>query len=137
MQSLCRIHLTNNRKNLHPVMYQSPLNAATKIFKVRKAVYQPLISLREDKFILVLESMNISDPPRDKQYCLGCSVCHCQRIPNSIITAHTPCLADVAWSAIKFNATWFAFSLQCPLGLVLYIYFPANRPLLWQMSIHR
>lgn len=107
----------------------------SKFSKVRKAVYQPLITLRTDnKFILVLESMNISDLPWDKQYCLGCSVCHCQWTANTVIAAYTPCL-DIALSTIKCNATWFAFSLQCPLGLVLHIYFPANRPLLWQTSI--
>lgn len=62
-QSPSRKHLTNHGMCLHPGDVSKSLNAATKFSKVRKAVYQPLISLRGDnKFILVLESMNISDP---------------------------------------------------------------------------
>lgn len=88
MQSPRRIDLTNHRVSATCYVSKS-LNAATKFSKVRKAVYQALISLTADnKFILVLESMNISDPPRDKQYCLGCSLCHCQRTPNTVTVTY-------------------------------------------------
>lgn len=98
-----------------PCYVSKSLNVPTKFSKVRKAVYQPLISLTADnKFILLLESMNISDALCDKHYCLGCSACHCQLVPNTVTATHSILLDCSELHKMQYC---MAYIFLCPLAL--------------------